>query len=111
MFRNVDQYNQIINLHLTGIAQVNINQLVDYLKQFPNLRYLHLAIQHRRMSNEMLFEHLNDLVQNCRSLINLNIQLENEIEFSIRPENPFNIRTKMKFTDVIFDGILIHLWF
>ena len=110
-FRILDQYHQILDLHLTGISQINLNRLVRFLEQFPNLRFLHIAIQQRRLSNEIFYEHLNELIRTCRSLINLNIQLENEIEVTIRSEDPFNIRTKMTFTDVIFDGILMHLWF
>lgn len=85
---------------------MNFNRLMEFLKQFPHLRFLHLVIQNRRISNEILIEYLNDVIQTCQSLINLNIQLEN----SIPSDDLFNPRTKMRFTDVIFDGIIMHLW-
>ena len=110
-FRIADQYDRIIDLHLNGISPMNFNRLIEFLKQFPHLRFLHLAIQNRRISTEILIGYLNDIIQTCQSLINLNIQLDDSIELSISSEDLFNPRTKMRFTDVIFDGIIMHLWF
>ncbi len=101
MFRNV---NRIIELSLTGISEMNINQISIFLNQFPNLRFLHLHIQNRRMTNGILLANINEIIQTFQSLSYLKIELENDIEL-------FNDRLKMNFTDITFDGVIIHLWF
>ena len=82
-----------------------------FLNQFPNLRFLRIHIQNRRVPNEILLTNLNQLIERLQSLIHLKIQLEKDIESSINSNDQINLRTKARFTDDIFDGVLMHLWF
>jgi hypothetical protein len=107
LYRNVCQYNRIIELSLNGISEININQVLIFLKQFPNLCYLHLHIQNRRFTNEILLLNLNEIIQTFPSLISLKLQLDKDIELLTN----LNTRLKMYLTDTTFDGVLVHLWF
>jgi hypothetical protein len=56
------------------------------------------------MTNGILLANINEIIQTFQSLSYLKIELENDIEL-------FNDRLKMNFTDITFDGVIIHLWF
>jgi hypothetical protein len=63
------------------------------------------------MTNGDLLRNLNEIIQKFQSLIYLKLQLGKDIESSIQWNEECNIPIKMRFSDVIFEGILIHLWF
>jgi len=93
------------------IPEHNINEVLVLLNQFPNLRFLHIHIKNRRLTNECLLTNLNEIIQKFHSLIYLKLQLDKDIDSSINWNNGFNGRVKMHFIDGIFEGVLIHLWF
>jgi len=103
------QCNRIIELSLIDIPPDDINQILIFLNQFPNLHFLHIHIRNQRVSDEYILTYLNEIINKFHSLICLKLQLDKDIDLSIN--NQLNIRIKMHFTNIIFEGIIIHLWF
>lgn len=82
-----------------------------FLNQFPNLQFLHIHIRNRRKIYEYLLRSLNEIIQKFPSLIYIKLQLDKDFDPSISSNDELNIRVKMHFTDIIFEGVFIHLWF
>jgi hypothetical protein len=103
------QYNRIIELSLIDIPPDDINQVLIFLNQFPNLNFLHIHIRNQRISDEYILIYLNEIINKFHSLIYLKLQLDKDIDLS--GNNELNIRIKMYFTNIIFEGVIIHIWF
>ncbi|CAF1131862.1 unnamed protein product [Rotaria sordida] len=108
---DVYQYNRISELSLIDIPANDINQIPLFLNRFPNLRFLHIHIYNQRMTDEYLLINLNEIIQKFHSIIYLKLQLEKDVNSSVNWKEQWNGRVKMYFTDIIFVGVLVHLWF
>ncbi|CAF4245168.1 unnamed protein product, partial [Rotaria sp. Silwood2] len=108
---SIYQYNRISELSLFDIAAADINQVPLFLSRFPNLRFLHIHIYNQRMTDEYLLINLNEIIQKFHSIIYLKLQLEKDVNVSVNWKEQWNGRVKMCFTDFIFVGVLVHLWF
>ncbi|CAF0731460.1 unnamed protein product [Rotaria sp. Silwood1] len=108
---DIYQYNRISELSLIDIPANDINQVPLVLNRFPNLRFLHIHIYNQRMTDEYLLTNLNEIIQKFHSIIYLKLQLEKDVNSSVNWKEQWNGRVKMYFTDIIFVGVLVHLWF
>jgi hypothetical protein len=63
------------------------------------------------MTNEDLITKLTEIVNKFHLLIYLKLQLDKDVNSTINWNLQLNGRVKMYLTDMIFTGILIHLWF
>jgi hypothetical protein len=102
---------RIIDLSIIDIPADGIQDILFFLNHFPNLHYLHIHICNRRMTDEYLLINLNEIIRKCQSIICVKLQLEKDLDLSVNWNLEFNGRVKMFLTDIIFDGILVRLWF
>ena len=55
--------------------------------------------------------YLNEIIEKFHSLIDFKLQFGKDVQTSINWDEDLTPRIKMRFTDVIFEGVLMHLWF
>ena len=70
-----------------------------------------MFIYNRRVTDEYLLQNLNEHIHNFSSLIYLKLQLEHDINSSIQWNDQCNGLVRMHLKDIVFAGVLVHLWF
>ena len=104
-------FHRIVELSLLSVPDGGVEQASLFFDQFPNLRFLHVGIENRRLADERVVATVSGMISKFPSLIYLKLQLLNKLHLATAWDAATNARVKRLQSNMIFDGVLLHFWF